>query len=304
MSLLMMVPVVLAFSPAALRTTAPSLRANRVDLLASSVEAPVETIPEAVAAVPSPPAPSPTQELLAEGMGTALLTLLGTGTVASAVYAGAHTGIWQIAATWGGAVALAAYCTASVSGAHLNPALTMALVVFKGFPIGKALRYMLAQLAGAIVGAAGVLACFAPLIKSFEVTKALVRGTPAAIASAPGCMFFSLSPGGLSALGACAVEGLQMAILTFGILALTDADSAAPPSAACALIGLMVAVLISVFGPLTCGGFNPARDLGPRLVAALAGWGMPVFKGAWVYAVGPFVGALCGAAAHKALYDK
>lgn len=233
-----------------------------------------------------------------------MLTLLGTGTVASAVYAGAHSGLWQIAVSWGAAVATAAYIAAPISGAHLNPAVTLALVVFKGFPLSKALSYMAAQLVGALAGAVGVLACFGPLIKSFEATKEIVRGTSAAIASAPGCMFFSLSPGGLSPFGACAVEGLQMAILMFSILSLTDKDSAADPKAACGWIGLTVAVLISVFGPLTCGGFNPARDIAPRIVAAMAGWGGHVFKGAWVYHLGPAIGALVGAAAHKCLYEK
>jgi len=243
------------------------------------------------------------KELLAEAIGTGLITLLGTGTVAGAVYTGAHQGIWQIAATWGGAVALAAYSTAGISGAHLNPAVTLALVAFKGFPVGKALSYAVAQLAGAIAGAMTVLACFGPAIKSFELGKNLVRGSAAGIASAPGCMFFSLCPGGLSAAAACAVEGLQMAILTFGILSLTDKKSAAPPAGACALIGMIVAVLISVFGPLTCSGFNPARDMGPRIVASLAGWGTHAFKGWWVYSLGPFIGTLVGAAAAGALYD-
>ena len=108
-------------------------------------------------------------------IGTGLITLLGTGTVAGAVYTGAHQGIWQIAATWGGAVALAAYSTAGISGAHLNPAVTLALVAFKGFPVGKALSYAVAQLAGAIAGAMTVLACFGPAIKSFELGKNLVR---------------------------------------------------------------------------------------------------------------------------------
>ena len=137
------------------------------------------------------------------------------------MYTGAHQGIWQIAATWGGAVALAAYSTAGISGAHLNPAVTLALVAFKGFPVGKALSYAVAQLAGAIAGAVTVLACFGPAITTFELGKNLVRGSAAGIASAPGCMFFSLCPGGLSAVAACAVEGLQMAILTFGILTRT-----------------------------------------------------------------------------------
>jgi len=244
------------------------------------------------------------RELLAEAIGTGMITLLGCGTVAAAVFTGAHAGIWQIAATWGAAVALAAYTTAGISGGHLNPAVSIALVAFKGFPLAKALGYIAAQVAGALAGAATVLACFGPAIRSFEATKGLVRGTPAALASAPGCMYYSLAPGGLSGVGACAVEGLQMAILMFCILSLTDQKSAAPSGGACALIGLTVAVLISVFGPLTCAGFNPARDVGPRIVASLAGWGTLAFKHWWVYAVGPCLGSLAGAAVHTALYEQ
>lgn len=291
--LLVALTAVEGFSPG-LAQRVPSLArtataAKRVSLLAASADA--------------APTGASKKELLAEAIGTGLIVLFGTGTVASAVYTGAHQGIWQISATWGGAVALAAYTTAGVSGAHLNPAVTLALVAFKGFPVAKALSYAVAQLAGALAAAAGVLACFGPAIKSFEAGKALVRGTPAAIASAPGCMFFALCPGGLSAIAACAIEGLQMAILTFGILALTHKDSAAPPGGACAMIGLTVAILISVFGPLTCSGFNPARDLAPRIVAALSGWGSHAFKGWWVYSVGPFIGTLVGAAAAGALYE-
>ena len=83
-----------------------------ISLLATANAAQVEALDAPVA---TPPASASKKELLAEAIGTGLIVLLGTGTVASAVYTGAHQGIWQIAATWGGAVALAAYTTAGVS---------------------------------------------------------------------------------------------------------------------------------------------------------------------------------------------
>jgi len=144
-------------APSLVRTASTT---KRVSLLASADAAPAVSTS------------ATKKELLAEAIGTGLIVLLGTGTVASAVYTGAHQGIWQISATWGGAVALAAYTTAGVSGAHLNPAVTLALVAFKGFPVAKALSYAVAQLAGALAAAAGVLACFGPAIKSFELGKA------------------------------------------------------------------------------------------------------------------------------------
>lgn len=248
------------------------------------------------ALLPHPP-------LVAEAIGTGIITFFGTGVVASTVYLGAMQGLWQVAIVWGAAVALAAYATASISGAHLNPAVTLAMVVFKGFPVARALRYALAQLAGATVAASGVLAMFYPAIKAFESSKNIVRGTAESIVSAPGCMFYSLCPGGItSGLVACVLEAVQQAVLTFVILSLVHRQSAAEGSAAPALIGLTVAMLISVFGPLTMAGFNPARDVGPRIVAALAGWGTVAFKHCWVYVVGPLIGTLLGGAAHRAIY--
>ena len=83
---------------------------------------------------------------------------------------------------------------------------------------------------------------------------------------------------------------------------MTHKDSAAPKGGACALIGLTVAALISVYGPLTCGGFNPARAVGPCLVASAAGWGGEAFVGLAAYLLGPLGGGLVGALAHRALY--
>lgn len=265
----------------------------------SSPPRPARPRPELLASTGKPLLPAP--ELVAEAIGTGLITLLGTGTVSAAVYTGAQQGLWQIAVAWGAAVAVAAYTTAGISGAHLNPAVTLALVVFKGFPAGKALAYALAQTIGATVAAVINYVTFSKAIASFETTKEIVRGAAGSTASAPGVLGFGAH--GTTLLSATALEALQMGILMFVILSATHQDSAAPSGSACALIGLVVAVLISVYGPLTSAGFNPARAIGPCVVAAASGWGNEAFKGLTAYVFGPLVGGLGGALAHRAIYE-
>jgi glycerol uptake facilitator protein len=229
-----------------------------------------------------------------------MIVLFGTGTVSAAVYLGATAGLWQIAVVWGATVTLAAYTTASISGAHLNPAVTLALVIFKALPPRTAALYIAAQFAGAAIGSLLVMLIFSTAITQHEKDKKLKRGNAEAAGSAPGCMFRSAA---CASNGTAAVlEGLQQATLTFVIFTVTDKKSAVPDGAAIPLIGLTVAVLISVFGPLTCAGFNPARDIAPRLVAYLFGWGDHVFKGAWAYTVGPFAGTIVGGLLHALLY--
>ena len=93
--------------------------------------------------------------LIAETIGTFLLVLFGTGVIAAAVIAGAQVGQWQIAAVWGFGVALAIYATAAISGAHLNPAVSLAFAIFRRseFPFRRMLAYWTAQLAGATLAA-------------------------------------------------------------------------------------------------------------------------------------------------------
>ena len=107
---------------------------------------------------------------LAEIVGTFLLVLFGTGAVASAVLTGAMSGLWQVAVVWGFGVTLAIYATASVSGAHLNPAVTLALAIVRPreFPFGRVLPYWVAQFTGAVLAGAVVLATFGPFLARFE----------------------------------------------------------------------------------------------------------------------------------------
>ncbi|RLT38521.1 MAG: aquaporin family protein [Chloroflexi bacterium] len=259
--------------------------------------------------------------LVAEVCGTFLLVLFGTGVVAAAVLTGAQVGLWQVAAVWGFGVTIAICATASVSGAHLNPAVTLAMTVFRGdaFPRAWVLPYMGAQLAGGVLAGCMVLAVFSPFIDRFEREHQLVRGEQGSEASAmvfgeyfPNPAVFPESVASdspdytlVTPLRALGVEAFGTAVLVFVIFALTDARRVPVGGAITPLlIGFTVAVLISLFAPLTQAGWNPARDFGPRLVAFAAGWGDTAIPGPrngfWVYIVGPLVGGLVGGALYQA----
>ena len=259
--------------------------------------------------------PVVSRALVGEVVGTFLLVLFGTGSVAAAVLTGAQMGLWQVAVVWGFGVTFAIYASAGVSGAHLNPAVTLAFALKRGFPWGRVLPYCLAQLGGAVIAAGVVAAAFWPFVRRLEEAKGLVRGAPGSELSAmifgeyfPNPALFGTDAAAqalVSPLAATLIEGLGTAVLVFLIFAMTDADSPAAPPARVApfFIGFTVAVLISLFAPLTQAGWNPARDFGPRLVAFFLGWGEIAIPGPrWgflAYIVGPLVGGPVGAT----LYD-
>lgn len=255
----------------------------------------------------------------AEVAGTFLLVLFGTGAIASAVLTGAQTGIWQVAAVWGFGVTLAIYVAAGASGAHLNPAVSLSMAIFRRdeFPLRRLVPYWASQLAGGVIAGAVVLLVFGPFIERFEADRGIERGAPGSQASAmvfgeyfpnpdifgtDGAAFDLVSP-----LAAAGVEALGTGILVFIIFALVDRRNAGRPSSQITpfFIGFTVAILISLFAPITQAGWNPARDFGPRIVAALAGWGEIAIPGPrngfWVYIVGPLVGGPIGAALYELL---
>jgi glycerol uptake facilitator-like aquaporin len=183
------------------------------------------------------------------------------------------------------------------------------------FPATRVLPYWAAQLAGAFVAAATLYACFSPFISRFEAAHHLVRGQPGSQLSGmifgeygPNPALFGTSPATLALLSPFAVmliEALGTALLLFFIFALVDRRNRDAPGANMApfFIGFSVAIIISVLAPLTQAGLNPARDLGPRLFAWLAGWGSIALPGPngvwWAYVIGPFLGGPLGAT----LYD-
>lgn len=254
-----------------------------------------------------------------ETLGTYILVLFGIGSVAAAVLTDAHVGLWQVASVWAVGVALAIYVTADISGAHLNPAITLAfaLVRPREFPLRLLPVYWASQLLGAALAGVTVLAIYGPWLRRFEDVEGLVRGEPGSEHSA---MVFGeyfpnpdmLADGEVGAMlispaGAAFVEGFGTAVLALVIFSLTDRRYAriSRLNLTPLLIGLTVAALISVFAPLTQAGWNPARDFGPRLVAFFAGWGEIAIPGPsngfWVYIVGPLIGAPVGGAIHELL---
>jgi len=244
--------------------------------------------------------------LAAEALGTFVMVLLGTGAVASAVLTGALVGVWQVAVVWAIGVAAGIAVAGPISGAHLNPAVTLAFALRRRdrFPARRVLPYWGSQLIGAMAAGLVILAVFGSLLQAYETQQGIVRGIAGSERSA--MVFGQYFPHPLlvgdairlSPLGAAAVEALGTAILVFVIFALTDPDREPIGPLTALWIGLTVGALIAVFAPLTQAGWNPARDLGPRLVAYVAGWGEIALPGPqagfWIYLVGPFVGGPLG----------
>lgn len=260
-------------------------------------------------------------ECIAELVGTMFIVIFGVGSVCSAVLLKKDVALWHIATVWGFGVALAILATASVSGAHLNPAVSLALAIFRpnDFPSSKILPYWLAQYLGGIIGGAFNLMIFGPAFTHFEETNNIIRGqlnenfTNSALNTARAFGEYFPAPGGalpdwvISPAFAMLVEAWGTGILMFMILALTDPRQRIIRSKEMLpfYIGFTVAVLITLYAPLTQAGWNPARDFGPRVVAALAGWGKVAIPGPrngfWVYIVGPKIGAPIGALAYDRL---
>lgn len=242
---------------------------------------------------------------LAEFIGTALLILLGNGVVACALLAkskGQNAGWIVITAGWSMAVFVAVFSVARVSGAHLNPAVSLAMALEGHLPWSMFAPYVLAQILGAMTGAALVWLAYLPhwkitddpdLKRACFCTAPAIRNTPANLAC----------------------ETIGTFVLIFGVFCMKGA-SGAPDGAAIfpidlgALGALPVGLLVFAIG-LSLGGptgyaINPARDLGPRLVHALlpipgkngSDWGY-----AWIPVVGPLLGAVLASVAYSLLGD-
>lgn len=256
---------------------------------------------------------------VAEVIGTWLLVFSGTSAVAGAVLAGAHVGLWQVGMVQALGVAMAIYITSPVSGAHLNPAVSLAFAIFRprDFPRRFLFPYWLSQLLGAVLAGLTVLVLYNSFIQRYEDQHGLSRGEPGSQLSTmmfgeyfpnPGFMGVDESVRSLvSPLGAAAVEAVGTGILVLVIFALVDRRNTSLPAKYLApvFIGLTVAMIIGMMAPLTQGGWNPARDFGPRLVSFFAGWGEIAIPGPsggfWAYIVGPLIGGPLGAAVYELL---
>jgi glycerol uptake facilitator protein len=254
-------------------------------------------------------------ELSSEFLGTFVMIALGEGVVAMAVAAlnqsgrgeqiFAASGDWLLI-TWGWALAVtfAVYVAGGVSGAHLNPAVTLALAVRRGFPWKKVLPYVAAQTLGAFAGAALVLLNYRHAISSYEQAHGVIRGALGGPGDSTATFsIFATFPApyyGTDMLGPLVDQVIGTMLLIVLIFALTD-EINQPPKANLApfVVGLVVAAIGMSFGANAGYAINPARDFGPRVLAWMAGWGQVALPGVngyfWVPIVGPVVGGVLGA---------
>lgn len=256
--------------------------------------------------------------LAGEFTGTFLLVFFGVGAVNAAVVSGAQVGLWQVAAVWAIGVALGIYASASLSGGHINPAITAVAAVYDRFPLSRVVPYWGAQVLGAACASLVLYGLFADAILEFERQRGLLRGGPGSELSAmvfgeyfPNPAMYGTAEEAwrvVSLKSAFIAEMVGTALLAFLVGTVTSDRNPAKPSPAMAavIIGLGVAAIISVVAPLTQAGLNPARDFGPRLVSFFLGWGeiaIPGPRGGWfiVYIAAPVLGALIGGGLFRAL---
>ncbi|MGJ8695425.1 MAG: aquaporin [Verrucomicrobiaceae bacterium] len=242
------------------------------------------------------------REFVGEVIGTFILVFFGLGSVAVEVATEVSLGLPVIALIWGAAVAVAIYAVGPMSGAHLNPSITLAFACWTPFPWAKVPGHVVAQFVGAMLGALAVYGCFGGAIGEFEKAGGIVRGEAGSEVSGK---IFGEYFGEASLVKAMIWEGSGTFLLAFGVFWLIKVTR--EPRAwgiekfLPVMIGLWLALLIWLVAPVTQAGFNPARDLGPRLVSAILGWGSWAFEANgwgwfWVYVVAPVVGGLLGGA--------
>jgi len=249
-------------------------------------------------------------------VGTFILVFFGIGTVHAAVLTGAQQGLWQVAVVWGSAISLAIYAIGAISGAHMNPAMTLSFAVFRGFSWRQVPWYVLSQFLGAFLAAAVLYAMFRGVLSQFEAAHRIVRGMAGSELSAMVYGEYFPNPSvaasrawmnvAVSLPQAMLAEGVGTAFLAFFVFAVTDARNQSGPGRRLTpvFIGLTVSIIISVVAPLTQAGLNPARDFGPRLFAYWAGWGpiaIPGPRGGFltVYILSPLAGAILGSALYQ-----
>jgi glycerol uptake facilitator protein len=233
-------------------------------------------------------------EMLAEFLGTLVLILFGNGVVAMVVLFGhgipgeiVNGGYTNITLAWGLGVTMGIYVAGKITGAHLNPAVTITLAAFRGFPWRKVIPYSIAQVAGAFVAAALVFWNYHPAFLAADPNLDHTAGVFTTFPAFPAIV----SAGLLDQI-------IGTALLLMLIFAITDERNQPPAILAPILIGLVVVGIGMSFGGMHGYAINPARDFGPRLFTAAAGFknngltdGKLVF---WVPIVGPILGGLIG----------
>jgi len=257
-------------------------------------------------------------ELLAEFLGTFALISFGDGVVAMAVAALPGSGRAQspttiflasgdwLLITWGWALAvtLAIYVAGGVSGAHINPAVTLAFAVRRKFPWNKVGPYIVAQVVGAFAGAALVYLVYHDAIDAYNASVGTGRADPKGLATYSIFATFPAPYFNGNPTGPLIDQVVGTAFLVMFVVAIIDLrNTAVKANLGPFMIGLAVAAIGMSFGANAGYAINPARDLGPRLLAWLAGWGQTAMPGTvdgsfswyfWVPIAGPLIGGVIG----------
>jgi MIP family channel proteins/HAD superfamily hydrolase (TIGR01509 family) len=265
-----------------------------------------------------PPEPTTRSIILGEVVGSFLLSVLGLGIGVSATLWGApgapcFPDIWPTAAGWALAIALGIYVTATLSGAHFNPAVTITMAVTGRHPWRLVPLYILCQVIGWFLGAAVLMAMFGRNLFDFAASKNIDIGSPASTGLAAAFTTYSPNPGisgaapggftTVSFLEGLAGEILGTAILLLVILSLLETRHVNAPSAWFfpLIVGATIGLLIMFIAPISQASFNPARDLGPRIMLLLVGFGSVAFPGPnhglslIATTIGPIIGGIIGA---------
>ena len=243
------------------------------------------------------------QQYIAEFIGTMILILLGDGVVAGVLLRSSkaeHSGWIVITFGWAMAVAIAVYVVGAVSGAHINPAVTIGLAAIGVFPWANVIPYIIAQFLGAFVGAVLVWIAY---YDHWKVTDdpVLKRGV------------FCTIPEIRNTIPNFMTEVIGTAVLLFGVVAIvtnaqTFGGATLPTLFSTSVIPLIIGFIVLAIG-LSLGGptgyaINPARDLGPRIAHAILpipGKGDSDWSYSWIPVVAPLVGGIIGAVLYTVL---
>ena len=265
-----------------------------------------------------PPQPTTKSIIIGEVVGSFLLSLLGLGIGVSATLWGApgspwFADIWPTAWGWAMTIALGIYVTATLSGAHFNPAVTITLAVTGRHPWRLVPLYIGCQIVGWFLGAAVLMAMFGRNLFDLAASKNIAIGSPESTGLAATLTTYSPNPGiaGAAAGGYTTVPFLQgltgevlgTAILLLVILSLLETRHVNAPSAWFfpLIVGATIGLLIMFIAPISQACFNPARDLGPRLMLLVMGFGSVAFPGPnsglslIATTIGPIIGGILGA---------
>ncbi|CAL8068317.1 unnamed protein product [Calicophoron daubneyi] len=239
---------------------------------------------------------------LAEFCGTLILILLGCGVMAQVMLGNhgrnAHGGFFSVGLGWGMAVTVGVFFSGVNGSGHINPAITLAFACIGKLPFRRVIWYILSQIAGSFVGSLCVYVVYREklleYVESKDAGKHLVETTGGIFVTNPGASHWT-----------CLVDQvMSTALLAAGVLAMTDPKGWKMPKWIEPLyVGFLIYTLVGCFA-LNCGAaMNPARDLGPRLMILMLGWGGNAFSAGnyffWIPIVGPVIGAILGSVLYE-----